>query len=383
MHIPNIPIISDFNYTKTRFYKEIIESISSNAASFHIPTEITYMDNNEIDWDKLPPVVIVTPGSTAYLKHAINGLRRAGKRIILAGLDPESFGTDLSCISPSRNFDTFRLIRYLQNCGRGRIALVGFRKDLITDMTRYYVAVNAIKDFGDNFFNSQSFFLVKDLDDCMKNFLACAGNFNAVVCPNNYIAIYLVKKCKENGICIPGDLYIATFSIMCISEFFSPGITAIEMDFSKIGSHVLNILQYITDHIESDIALCIHLPSRLMVRDSTGKKPEKSLDDVIGSYNSTDTYRSDNKFSGNDPIRDALYKLENCFARRDELDLKILNCLFGSLSYEAISEKLFISLGSINYRVNKIYKDADVSSRAEFEDLVREIMGTTNPFANY
>jgi DNA-binding LacI/PurR family transcriptional regulator/DNA-binding CsgD family transcriptional regulator len=382
MQISNIPIISDPHYITSRVYKDITESVCTHAARSRLTAEIILIDKKDIDWSALPPAVIVTPGSISYLKNVIYNLRQAGKRIILAGLDSDAFGIDISCVSPGRYFDSFRLIRYLQHYGRGRIALAGFRKDDITDMTRHSVAINTINAFGEGQHKDQSFFWNKDLTACLEDFLSRAGDFNAVVCPNDPVAIRLIRLCAEHGISIPGDLYMASFSIMRISRFIKPGITTIAMDFPAVGRHILKIFQYVVDNLESEIALKIHVPSSLVVRLSTENKPEKALDSVIRSYNYTDIDKSNTAFLEDDLVRDTL-RLENCLSRRDDLDLKILNYLYKGLGYEAIAEKLFISPGGIRYRISKIYKDANAANRSEFENLIRETMGAGNPFSDY
>jgi hypothetical protein len=379
MQTRNIPIIADSHYTTSKVHKDITESICRNAARFRMPAEIVHINKNGIDWDRLPPAVIVTPGSMTYLKKVISSLQQANKKILLAGLDSDSFGIDISCISPSRYFDTFRLIRYLQDCGRGRIALVGFRKDDITDSIRYPVAVNTINTFDKVHYADQSFFWNTDLAGCLEDFLKNAGKFNAAVCPNDPVAVHLVKACLDYGIRIPEDLYIAGFSIMRISSFVKPALTRIATDFSEIGSHALNILKYIVNNIESDIALKIHVPSKLILGESTENKPEKTPGNVFSSSDLCKVNRSRVRFLGNIMVKNTL-QLEKCLNQRDALDLKIMDCLLKGLSYEAIAENLYISPSGIQYRVNKIYNDADVSSRAEFEDLVKKVLGSSNPF---
>ena len=61
--------------------------------------------------------------------------------------------------------------------------------------------------------------------------------------------------------------------------------------------------------------------------------------------------------------------------------MQILRLLMARESYEQISEELFISSSTLRYRLNKIYADAGVKGRYEFEALIRESLGADNPFA--
>ena len=50
-------------------------------------------------------------------------------------------------------------------------------------------------------------------------------------------------------------------------------------------------------------------------------------------------------------------------------------------NYETIGEKNYISSSALRYRLNKIYADAGVNNRAEFEELIHTHLGEENPFA--
>ena len=49
-------------------------------------------------------------------------------------------------------------------------------------------------------------------------------------------------------------------------------------------------------------------------------------------------------------------------------------------SYEEISDRLFISGSTLRYRLNKMFADAGVKTRQEFEALMRTHLGEGNPF---
>jgi hypothetical protein len=169
---------------------------------------------------------------------------------------------------------------------------------------------------------------------------------------------------------------------MRISCFVKPALTRIVTDFSEIGAHAINILKYIVNDIESDIALKINVPSKLILGESTENKREQMPGNIFGSSDLTEANSSKTKFLGNVIVKNTL-TLEKCLNQRDALDLKIMNCLLSGLSYEAIAEKLFISPSGIQYRLNKIYNDADVDNRTGFEALVKKVLGNSNPFSGY
>ena len=60
--------------------------------------------------------------------------------------------------------------------------------------------------------------------------------------------------------------------------------------------------------------------------------------------------------------------------------MQILRLLMEKKSYEQISDELFISNSTLRYRLNKIYADAGAKGRIDFEALVKDSLGSGNPF---
>ena len=77
-----------------------------------------------------------------------------------------------------------------------------------------------------------------------------------------------------------------------------------------------------------------------------------------------------------------LVNIENCLNHRDSIDMKIICGIMASKCYEVIADELFISASTLRYRLNKIYADANVHGRKEFEALIHQNLGEGNPFGN-
>ena len=101
-----------------------------------------------IDFSQLPPISIVTGISMPFIQKAIARLRENGRFAVLAGTDSEQFGHDVSCATPSRRTETQQLVNYLYNCGKRRLALVGFGQHSINDNFRYHAAMSAVAAWG-------------------------------------------------------------------------------------------------------------------------------------------------------------------------------------------------------------------------------------------
>ena len=110
-----------------------------------------------------------------------------------------------------------------------------------------------------------------DPAECFHAFLQVADRYDAIICPNDVISICLINECKKQGIDIPGMLYLASFGNMSLGSYFRPTITSISMDMLRVGEQTFNVWRYLlTSGTPSITSLKITVPSRILVRESTG-----------------------------------------------------------------------------------------------------------------
>ena len=375
-----VPVISDKCHMTSIWFKDMIASIQKKAAESKFTTKEYCFEDDPFEWEALPPVVILATGSLAFIQHVLQKLKPLKKRVVLAGLDSQSFGAEISCATPSRQSETNLLISYFHYYNRNKIALVGFRTDGINDMLRYQTAISAISALESQSMEASSFFWNESLTDCLESFLASADQFNSAICPNDASAICLINHCKANNVRVPEDLWVGSFTNMLVGRLSKPSLTTVGMDFHAIGEQTFNAWRFLSTHMDDEFAVRIHVPSTLFVRRSTDYMPEPPFNNQVSYMNLFDSgYPSDTFFESNQI--QYIMKIENCLSQRDALDLKIISGLLSGLSYEALSEKLFISTSGIRYRVNKIYIDAGVTTRTEFEDILHKYLGDFNPLS--
>ena len=70
-----------------------------------------------------------------------------------------------------------------------------------------------------------------------------------------------------------------------------------------------------------------------------------------------------------DKIVTQLISLEKCLYQCDELDFRIINLLIQGETNERISEKLFISISALQYRMNKYYQTTNTSNKNQFVQI--------------
>lgn len=63
-------------------------------------------------------------------------------------------------------------------------------------------------------------------------------------------------------------------------------------------------------------------------------------------------------------------RLENFISSCDCLDLQILKGVLQGENYEKLSEQLFVSSGTVNYRLKKFYKTLYLLGRQALEEML-------------
>ncbi len=372
-----IPVFYDEKSAASTQYSNTLQGIRTAAA--HSGVKMLPLSEEAIEtlnFNDLPSVAIISSASMPFVISVIRQLRAVNRRVVLAGMDSEQFGHDISCATPSRRAETQQLVNYLYNCGKERIALVGFGRNSINDNFRYHAAMSAVAAWGKPLAETDVWLWQRDPRASFEAFLDVADRYDAVICPNDIMAIFFIDSCKAHGIRVPEDLYVASFGNMNVGRFYRPSVTTMTMDMFAVGKQAFNACRFLTSNEASqETALKITVPSRILVRESTAEK-------TIGNDPSLmmPTLQEDRFYMN--PTISVLVSIENCISQRDRIDFHIMSELMTGNSYEEIADRLYISSSTLRYRLNKMFADADVKTRQEFETLIHRHLGEGNPFAD-
>ena len=372
-----VPVFYDEKSFTSPQYATTIQGIRSAAGKCGMRIKLfpdTHFDG--VDFSQLPPIAIVTGISMPFIQKAIARLRENGRFAVLAGTDSEQFGHDVSCATPSRRTETQQLVNYLYNCGKRRLALVGFGQHSINDNFRYHAAMSAVAAWG-LFLRERDVWLWEhDPMESFAKFVPVADQYDSVICPNDMVAVYFIEYLRKNNIHVPEQLYVASFGNMSIGNFHRPSITSMTMDMLCVGEQAFSVWRYLmkSEHTQQRVALKITVPSRILIRESTGCTHIQAGTGAV--------FPTPQDYFYHNPTIARLVGLENCINQRDATDMNVLCRLMEQKSYEQISEELFISSSTLRYRLNKIFADAGVRGRHEFEALIHESLGPGNPFAD-
>ena len=362
-----LPLFVEPSYASSPWFKETFAGIEAEASRHKIEV-IAYSEGIEqVDIMALPDVVTLACRTRNYLNTMITHMDNHSRKSILAGVDSGYFGENISSVTVSRKTETLDLISYMYSCGRSNIALFGLDQISTNDMSRYSAVLNATSNYGFHIKPEDAYFNNGSLSECFDLFIQESHKYNAVICPNDIVAICFMHLAKNNGIRIPEDMYVGSFGNFHCSRLCKPSLTTFSIDFYEIGTQIVNSWIVLMDnpHIAS---MKITTPSKLIIRESTASLEENRV--VQRAFEQP--ARADKYYQ--DPLLSKAFDIENCMSLRDELDMKIINGVMQDRVYERISEDLFISASALRYRVSKIYQDARVENKTEFIKLMQQYL---------
>lgn len=375
MRMQQLPVFYDEQSAASTQYANMLQGIRNAAARSGVRMQlIAEKDAESVAMDTLAPVAIVASSSMPYIQQIIALLRAHDRRTVLSGLDSEQFGHDISCATPSRRTETQQLVNYLYKCGKKRIALVGFGSTSVNDNFRYHAAMSAAAAWGQILKESDLFLWENDPSESFEAFLPVSGSYDAVICPNDIMSISFINCCRKHGMRVPEDFYVASFGNTMLGGLYRPSITTMTMDWVCVGEQAYQVWRFLmASEGPQNAALKITVPSRILVRDSTCCQSFE-----MGGGVAFQALEAD-RFYRNPSIA-VLVGLEHCISQRDSVDMRIICGMLDGKSYEQLCDEVYISNSTLRYRLNKIFSDAGVRTRQEFERLIHTQLGEGNPF---
>lgn len=374
-----VPVFTDLRFAESSWFQEILAGISAAASRSKFSVQSYTCQPSEEEIERLPLWTILAGGSYGCLSGTVEFLAAHRRYIILAGVDSDQFGKPVSCVTLNRRAETERLVSYLHGCGRMRIALFGFQPRSVNDTIRYHAALNAAASAGSPIAKDAVFFSEGSVRNCFARFLPNAESFDAVICPNDIVAVYFIGAAKTNAIAVPKDIYVTGFSDLSIGHHCNPPLTTIAMDLFGIGVNAFQAWHFQSRNFrcfrgegETISQLKVEVPAKLIVRESTNLTPEVS---ALPAHTAA-TDPAEDAFYGDVDIQ-AILRLNSCFVQRDKIDLQIIEGILAGCSYENLAERYYLSVSSVRYRAHKIYADAGARGRAEFLSKLADYLGLT------
>ncbi len=320
-------------------------------------------------------IAVIVSSNIEWTMDAADQLRADCYKMILVGASFETLGDDFSGPTLDRKGLVRKMLTYFVSAGRTKIACVGSLSNSINDQSRCQAFLSIGKTLG----LSVSIHDVYDADQglslCVERFLDKADRYDGAVCVNDMVAIELLAQAKQRGIIVPDQLFVAGSGNFRMGCAVTPTLTTTTLDYYQMGVLATDIWQLMQKYKNSD-RIQISLPLELIVRESTaGFAPGVMAQEDLLRQVEKHTFEADHAAG-------FLRKLENCLMTCDPLDIKILSGIYSNESITSMAQRLFVSMGTINYRLKQLYTRTNIGQKNVLMQQLRKYFSSVTALEN-
>lgn len=316
----------------------------------------TYQNVLDLKMAKHSNIAVIVSSNIEWTQQTTDQLREDGYKMILVGASFESIGNDFSGPTLDRQALVRKMLAYFISAGRTNIACIGSLTSSFNDQSRIQAFLSIGKALG----LSVSIHDIYDADQglglCIERFLDKAYRYDGALCVNDMVAIELLAQAKQRGIIVPEQLYVAGSGNFRMGLAVTPTLTTTTLDYYQMGVLATDIWHLMQKYKDSD-RIQISMPLELIIRESTaGFEPALTSEQDLCMSAPKPMVKTDNAAA-------FLRKLENCLMTCDPLDIKILSGIYANESIASMAQRLFVSMGTINYRLKQLYTRTNIAQK--------------------
>ncbi|HWQ58002.1 MAG TPA: substrate-binding domain-containing protein [Clostridia bacterium] len=302
---------------------------------------------------------VLIASDSEWTSFLVSQMRERGVRAVLMGPTPNDFGPDVSGALINREALVGDMVRYFCSCGRTRLASLGYEANLVNDGVRRHAFVSAAREYRLAVEETRDVYdLNGSLDHCISRFFENVSLYDGVLCTNDYIACRLIAEAGERGVRVPEELFVAGSGNLLVGSCASPTLTTSTLDYYEMGVQTLGLWSLIEENANV-VSAGVTIPYKIIPRGSTAFLP-------IPGNATPQSLPAPSYGMARDASLMWLRRLEACLMRCDALDFALIAGVLGEKSTQELAEKCFISPGTVQYRLRKLYAAVDASDRAEF-----------------
>ncbi len=219
----------------------------------------------------------------------------------------------------------------------------------------------------------QVFPLYTTLSDCWQSFSVSMGNFDAVICPNDLVAISLMQHIKAYRPSKLHDIFIVSLQEAVLGKIYSPGVTTLSCDIKRFAEEILQI------HSSPNSAACqVFLNRTLNVGASTGNQPVIQPSRLF-SYSEM---VSENIIAFDSPViqvaPDTEYievqKLNKLFTGCNDYELGLLIILLERENYNDMANIMGTNPETVKYYIRKCFMRAGLKNKVELKNILEKYL---------
>jgi len=193
----------------------------------------------------------------------------------LVAVDPHTGPSNLPSVHSDNLAGAITATRHLLELGHRRIAFLAGRPDLESARQREQGYCRALSDAGlpvdPNLIRVGDYELEMSQEPA-RQLLTLDDRPTAVFAANDLSAMQTMHVARTLGLAIPGDVSVVGFDNIPESALIEPPLTTIDQSIQEMGRRAVELLIAVIEG-ETGLTQQVTLPTRLVVRQSTGVPP--------------------------------------------------------------------------------------------------------------
>lgn len=311
------------------------------------------------------PLTIVIGSLLDWTKQTIAKLDKFGIHCIIPASGAQGTFSCVSSVTVDYTDAVYTFCDYLLSIGRPRVALVGIYQDSLNDLNKLNAFLAFMRERLHRNAEQDVFRTVGTLRIPCDDFCQRYEEYDAVLCSNDVVALYLMERLRAKQVSIPEQLSLIGLSERTFSRFVQPGITSVSPDFIEIGKNTVRIYKLLrrSSGIKSIQA---QVQGIINCRASSGNMPFHRA--IPNSH--CDLIPQPDDFYG-DVDAQPIFALDTLLTHCEPLDFDILKGLEEGQYYAQMADQLFTTEYTIKYRVKRMQDLAQVKTRDELIALLK------------
>ena len=319
-------------------------------------------------------IIIVALGSLkSWFKDIVERCNMMGLRVITVGnYYPRTAEGNFSCVLSDMRKSAVDIYKYFKAYNKDKVILYG---------------VNPLSDFDSELeremqklFENDDICIIRKTDGkegIIKNFFEVYEGYNAVVCTNDYDAIELLQEIKKRNIEYINKSFIISFSNTLLSLLYSPSITTFYESATSGAKYTVKLYYMLLQNNDLN-NINFYVKEKLKIRETTHYSPFVS-EKAFNVESVMEGSHSHFELEGNDYEEQSktvkeLRRIEDTLFGFDKIDFNILFLLFEKKSTLEISNILYVSRGSVRYRLGRMVEKFGVAHREEMLKLISKYL---------
>lgn len=323
--------------------------------------------NDYASKNKLRPVLLINSISNQWTYSLLTQLQAMNIHGILIAPRREYPFTVFSNVAFDFYHVFIKLTQYMHLANRKNVALFGISASFLDDITKFTAFTYSQQK--DPAGNCRVFWNRGNLDECCEDLYANIGDFDAVICSNEVVAVKLINFLNERKVNIPEDIYVATVGKLPYNQPMFQNITTADINFEKIGTLAIKMYSMLAKNPEISY-LNMAVGSKIIPNQSTdyfNVQPPPNDTSFIKSYNESLT--SEDVWTYSDIDVNKLHLVEQLVGHCDSLDINILYGLTQNKRLTDLENELFTTMNTIKYRIKKMCAITGTTTRDELKEL--------------